>query len=365
MSRGTLDRLRALASCLEDDLAPHRTEQLAHRAVERAEREPVGRLRSFAQRLEAGTRGVVAERIAARAVLSQRPTRLVLRRAGAIAAAAMTIAAGAVGVGAIANQASPGDLLYGIDRAYETVGSVLGSHPNHAQERLSEALRLLDQGRSTEAVALVDEAVKDYTAQHGLTSLEKEYAAARAQVSVSSTTTTTEPVPTTATTPKATTPTTAIQTTTTEDPVTALRLAVEMLLRDVKQTDIPSDAVAQSALQAAAAATAVEVQGPVIAAGSTTTTEGTTAGSSSTTTPNTITLPTDTTEPSAGSTTTTSGDTSLTIPTSTTTTTPGDTTSTTEPGATTTTTRPGDTTTSTTTTTTQPGGGGIILPPLP
>lgn len=358
---------------MEDETPNFRAEQIAARALSRAEHQPVGRLRTLAQRLEAGTRAMVAERIAACAVLSQRPVGYALRRAGAVVAAAVTIAAGTVGVGAIANQASPGDILYGVDRGLETVGSVFGTRSNHAQERLSEALRLIDQGRSTEAVALVDEAVKDYTAQHGLTDLEREYAETRVSQLTTGTTSTTEPGPAT-TASQSSTPTTAVQTT--DDPVTALRLAVEMLLRDVRQTDTPSDAVAKSALQAAAAATAVEDQGPVIAAASTTTTtEGTTVESSTTTAPNTITLPTDTTTTGpldSATTTTTTGGTTITLPGDTptttapgetTTTAPGETTTTTVPGETTTTTAPGGTTS--TTTTTAPGGGGIILPPQP
>jgi len=353
---------------MEDETPIARAQQIAARALSRAERQPVGRLRLFAQRLESGTRALVAERIAARAVLSQRSRGYVLRRIGAVTAAAVTIAAGGFGIGIIANQASPGDLLYGVDRGLESVGSVFGVRSNHTQERLSEALRLIDQGRSTEAVALVDEAVSGYTAQHGLTDLEKEYATLRAsQVRETTTTTTTEPEPATSTQPTSATQTTAPQTGTTEDPVSALRLAVEMLLRDVQETDTPSDAVAQSALQAAAAATAVEDQGPVIAAGSTTTSqEGSTTGPT-TTAANTITLPTDTATTSPDDSTTTSSDgTTLTLPGSTTTI--GES-STTIPGgvttSTTATTAPGGATTSTTTTTTTTPGGGIILPPQP
>jgi hypothetical protein len=358
------DRLKALASHLEEETPTARAEQIAGRAVFRAEHRVVGRLRSFAHRLEAGTRGIVAERIASRAVAvgSGSGRSYVLRRIGAVAAATLTIAAGAVGVGAIANQASPGDLLYGIDRAYEAAGSVFGSHSDHTQERLSEALQLLDQGRSVEAVKLVDEAVSGYTAQHGLTDLEKEYATLRVhQVMATTTTTTTEPEPATSTTPPSATQTTAPQTSTTEDPVTALRLAVEMLLRDVQETGTPTDAVAHSALQAAAAATAVEDQGPVIAAGTTTTT---TEGTS---------VPETTSAEPTDSTTTTSDTgnaTTLTMPDGTTsTTTPGDTTTTLpEETSTSSTSAPPSTTTTTlgtSTTTTTYGGGGIILPPQP
>ncbi len=347
---------------MEDETSPNRAEYIAGRAVARADRQAIGRLRSFAHQLEAGTRAALGERIAVRAVASggRRPTGYILRRIGAIAAAAMTIAAGAVGVGAIANQASPGDLLYGVDRAYEAAGHALGARAPHTEERLAEALTLIDKGRSADAVALVDEAVKDYSTQHGLTDLEKAYAEARADRLAVATTTTAAPTPTTA---PETPPTASV-----EDPVTALRLAVEMLLRDVRAADTQPEtaaAVTDSALQAAAAASAIEEQVPVMAAGSTTTT---TEGSSTTTESNTVTLPVDI-APDTTSTTPGADTTTLTMPDGSTTTAPGDIT-TTVPGDTTTTTTEGSTTTTTapsssSTTTTALGGGGIILPPQP
>ncbi|GBE23459.1 hypothetical protein BMS3Bbin01_02843 [bacterium BMS3Bbin01] len=121
MSRAHFDRLRAFASHLEDETPPTRAEQITSRAMMRAEQKLVGRLRAFAVRLEAETRAAPAERIAIRVVArgSRRSSRYVLRRVGAIAAAVVTLWVGAVGVGAIANQASPGDLLYGVDHGLE------------------------------------------------------------------------------------------------------------------------------------------------------------------------------------------------------------------------------------------------------
>src|SRR5680860_186708 len=104
MSRLPQDRLRAFASHLESETSSTRAEQLAGRAMARAERKVVGRLVAFAARLEAGARFTIAERIAVRAVAraSQRTPHYALRRVGAVAAAALTLSIGAVGVGAIA-----------------------------------------------------------------------------------------------------------------------------------------------------------------------------------------------------------------------------------------------------------------------
>ncbi len=375
MSRAHFDRLRAFASHLEDETPPTRAGQIASRAMMRAEQKLLGRLRAFAVRIEAGTRAAVAERIAIRAVAggARRSPRYVLRRVGAVTAAAVTLWVGAVGVGAIANQASPGDLLYGVDRAYEAAGHVLGSNAPHTEERLTEALTLMDQGRGADAVALVDEAVKEYSVQNGLTDLEKAYAAARStRIPVTSTT---APVVTPTTASRAAVPagppTTIVAAPEETDPIVALRLAAEMLLRNVQAADTDSGvataAVTDSALQVAAAAAAVEEPVVVAVAPTTSTTSDLAAATTSTTAPNTITLPVDTPTTAVGETTTTSSvaTTTLTMPDETTTL-PGETTTTTAPDGTSTTTTTVPYGTSTTTTTApDDGSGGIILPPQP
>ena len=347
MLQSPRDRLRALASRYETEMPDDRAEQIAARALARADHRVAGRLRTLGARLEAGTRAAIAEGIAVRAiaVASQRKPRYVLRRVGAVAAAAVTFAIGAIGVGAIANSASPGDLLYGVDRAYETAGHVLGSKAPHTEERLAEALTLIDKGRSADAVALVDEAVKDYSVRNGLTDLEKTYADARSKsVAVTSTTAPDMAGP-------ASPPTTVVAAPEAADPVLALRLAVEMLLRNVQVAgtapSVAAAAVTDSALQAAAAASAVEEQEHVIAAGTTTTVETPTAAPGDTTT------------------TTSEVTTTLTMPDQTTTTLPGGTTTTAPDETSTTTTTVPDGTSTTTTSAPDDGSGGIILPPQP
>jgi len=348
---------------MEDETPPTRAEQIAGRALSRAEEVPAGRLRSLAARLQAAP--AVAERIAARAVAagSQRGRRYVLRRIGAIAAAAATLSVGAIGVGAIANQAAPGDLLYGVDRAYEAAGHAFGSRAPHTEERLTEALALIDRGRSADAVALIDEAVKDYSVQNGLTDLEKTYAAARG-TAAAVTTTTTAPAPpeTSAVTPSSpAAPPTTIVAAAEPDPAATLRLAVEMLLSHV-QTHETDGGLAETVALAGTAVAAVEAQPTVVAAPVTTETtpaeEVAAPSTESTTTtvaPNTITLP-----PPTDVTATTSDETTLTIPT---TTIPSESTTTTTTGESSTTTTTGASTT--TTTQADDGSGGIILPPQP
>lgn len=86
-----------------------------------------------------------AEHVAARALARavSRPRSRML--AAAIAGSAFAVVS-VTGIGAIADQAVPGDSLYAIDRAYESVGRVIGRHPDRTQETLIEALTLARRG---------------------------------------------------------------------------------------------------------------------------------------------------------------------------------------------------------------------------
>jgi hypothetical protein len=77
------------------------------------------------------------------------------RRLVAIAAASATFITGNIGVAMAADQAAPGDLLFGLDRAYEQLGELVGFSDDHSQERLDEAARLADSGRSDDALTAV------------------------------------------------------------------------------------------------------------------------------------------------------------------------------------------------------------------
>lgn len=63
----------------------------------------------------------------------------------------------AVGTGAVvaADGASPGDVLYGLDRALERVGI----NDGHAEERMEEAMALVDRGEHSRALEAVEEAI--------------------------------------------------------------------------------------------------------------------------------------------------------------------------------------------------------------
>lgn len=80
---------------------------------------------------------------------------LTLRHRLAVIAAAIFVLAGMTGVAAAADEAAPGDPLYGLDRALEAVGIGAGG----ATERISEAQLLAGDGQVAEAINHVAEAI--------------------------------------------------------------------------------------------------------------------------------------------------------------------------------------------------------------
>ena len=62
-----------------------------------------------------------------------------------------------VALATVADPAVPGDALYGVDRAYERIGALIGFDTTNAGERASEVMVLQERGKSAEALALVQE----------------------------------------------------------------------------------------------------------------------------------------------------------------------------------------------------------------
>lgn len=82
-------------------------------------------------------------------------------RAVAAASAAMVfLAVFNVGLAAVADPAAPGDLLYGIDRAYEAVTEPLGLAGDTRLERLEEAEIVTERDDASTAVTLLEEALE-------------------------------------------------------------------------------------------------------------------------------------------------------------------------------------------------------------
>jgi hypothetical protein len=61
----------------------------------------------------------------------------------------------------VADPAVPGDALYGLDRTYEQIGSLIGLDDVHATERASEVLVLQARGESAAALDLVQETLTE------------------------------------------------------------------------------------------------------------------------------------------------------------------------------------------------------------
>ncbi len=94
-----------------------------------------------------------AEQIAARAIArveARRPRRA--RLVAAIVSSAAFAVVSVTGVGAIADQAVPGDSLYPVDRAYESISRAIGRDVDRTQETLEEALVLAQRGDKLRAV---------------------------------------------------------------------------------------------------------------------------------------------------------------------------------------------------------------------
>ena len=75
-------------------------------------------------------------------------------------------------MGAVSDNAVPGQVLYPLDRAYESVAAFVGVDTGPGEERLVEALALIDQGRDLDAVRLVDEALSVMGRETGVTDWE-------------------------------------------------------------------------------------------------------------------------------------------------------------------------------------------------
>lgn len=122
--------------------------------------DPISDLKRYAAALEAQVSDERA-RSAARMALHTpspvvSPTRAPRR---VVVAVATTVLMGVsnVALATVADSSIPGDPLYGLDRAYESVGAAIGLSNQHASERATEVLALQERGKSAEALELVQE----------------------------------------------------------------------------------------------------------------------------------------------------------------------------------------------------------------
>ena len=122
--------------------------------------DPYNNLRSYGEALIESIDPARAEAVAVRALAAPSVGLSFRRRLVAIAAASATFITGNIGVAMAADQAAPGDLLFGLDRAYEQLSELIGFSDDHSDERLDEAAELAEAGRSVDALDAVIEQIQ-------------------------------------------------------------------------------------------------------------------------------------------------------------------------------------------------------------
>lgn len=123
--------------------------------------DPYNNLRSYGEALIESIDPARAEAVAVRALAAPSVGLSFRRRLVAIAAASATFVTGNIGMAMAADQAVPGDLLFGLDRAYEQLSELIGFSDDHSIERLDEAAQLADAGNSVEALTAVIEQMQE------------------------------------------------------------------------------------------------------------------------------------------------------------------------------------------------------------
>ena len=128
--------------------------------------DPYNNLRSYGEALIESIDPARAERAAVRALAAPSAGLSFRRRLVAIAAASATFITGNVGMAMAADQAAPGDLLFGLDRAYEQLADLIGFSGDHTAERLDEAAQLANAGRSVDALDAVIQQIQALQSEH-------------------------------------------------------------------------------------------------------------------------------------------------------------------------------------------------------
>ncbi len=125
-----------------------------------SERDPLRDLHRYAAHLESSVHPARA-RARVDAALRAEAAPAIHRRAAVVAATAMVFAISNVALAAVADPSAPGDALYGVDRAYESITAPIGLAGDLPSERLDEAATATTRGDRASAVQLVSEALSD------------------------------------------------------------------------------------------------------------------------------------------------------------------------------------------------------------
>ena len=123
--------------------------------------DPYNNLRSYGEALIDSVDSARAEVVAARALAAPSVGLSLRRRLVTVVAAGATFITGNLGVAMAADSAVPGDLLFGLDRAYERLSELVGFSDDHTDERLEEAAQLAAAGNAADALDAVIEQLQD------------------------------------------------------------------------------------------------------------------------------------------------------------------------------------------------------------
>ncbi len=124
--------------------------------------DPIEQLKSFGEDIRDAIPSGRSHVVAARSIGRARTPRP--RRSWVVAAATLGMFVIAnVAAAAVTDSSTPGDALYGVDRAYEWVSDTLGLTHDHTSERLEEAETLLDRSDPVGALDLVASEINDET----------------------------------------------------------------------------------------------------------------------------------------------------------------------------------------------------------
>lgn len=194
------------------------------------------RLRQMASDYEKAVSETRSEQMAARAVARARGTEPLRRRIVAVAAGFSVVALVFVALGAASSSSLPGDALYGVNRAYESIGARVG-FVDPVERRLNEVIALADRGDAVRAVQVAEEA---------LAGLER--AGFEVSLPLGTTTTTVDDPDDGNATQSTTPPKVTVEATPGDGPeerINTLRLAAQLLLSNVKDhgEDLESAAV--------------------------------------------------------------------------------------------------------------------------
>lgn len=118
-------------------------------------------LKEYAASLSATVQETTTEAAVSRALRTPRATHVPLRtRFATVTLAVVSFFSANVGLAAASQNAAPGDLLYGVDRAYERVAAFVGISDSNTDERVREANKLADRGDATAALAAASTALE-------------------------------------------------------------------------------------------------------------------------------------------------------------------------------------------------------------